>query len=149
MKVILLEKIHNLGNLGDTVNVKEGHARNFLLKQKKAVRATEENLAEFENKRAELEKVAAEQLKEAKLRAKKLEGIELVVKANAMDEGKLYGSVGVGEIVDILKLKNIDVAKREINLLNGPAHMIGEMDIEIVFHSDVRVPLKVKIEPEK
>lgn len=148
MKVILLEKVYNLGNLGDTVTVKEGYARNFLLTQKKAVRATKENLADFEARRAELEKAAADQAKAAQQRAKKMEGIELLVKANAMEGGRLYGSIGVKEVVDALKAKGIDVEKREINLPKGPAHNVGEMEAEIVLHSDVTVPVKITIEAE-
>ena len=149
MKVILLEKIRNLGNLGDTVNVKAGFGRNYLIPYGKALPATKENLEQFESRRAELEKVANEVLVAAKERASKLENITLTIAAHAMDEGKLFGSVGVREIVEALEKQGHTVEKREVDLPAGAIHEVGEYEAEILLHSDVKVPVKVVVEAEK
>jgi len=149
MKVILLEKIHNLGKLGDTVNVKPGFGRNFLIPQGKAVPATEENISKFEARRAELEKAAAEKLVLAQKRAEKLKDVVIELIRKTVDETKLFGSIGVKEIVDELIAKGLEVEKREINLPTGPIREIGEYNIEVLLHPDVISTIKVKVEQEK
>ncbi|MBU0456173.1 MAG: 50S ribosomal protein L9 [Pseudomonadota bacterium] len=148
MKVILLEKIHNLGDLGSMVNVKSGYGRNYLIPQSKAVIATPANVKEFETRRAELEKQAQESLAAAQKRAEQFNGLEITIAVKAMDEGKLFGSVGVREIVDALQAKNIEVEKKEINMPSGAIQQIGEYDITIRLHSDVTATIKVIVEAE-
>ncbi len=145
MEVILLEKVRNLGNLGDKVNVKAGYGRNFLIPQNKAVFATPKNIEVFEQRRAELEKKAQQSLATAEQRAAKLNDITLVISAMASDEGKLYGSVGVNEIKDALVEKNIEISKREIVMPEGPLHSIGNFTVEVHVHSDVIANLQVEI----
>lgn len=149
MKVILLEKIHNLGNLGETVNVKAGYARNYLLPYEKAIPATKENLAKFESRRADLEKTAQEQLAVAQKRTEAFKDLVLTITARAMEEGKLFGSVGIRELIDAFKAKGIEIEKKEIELPTGPIHSIGEYEIGVMLHSDVRFKVKVIIEAEK
>ncbi|HHF7375324.1 50S ribosomal protein L9 [Legionella bozemanae] len=149
MEVILLEKVRNLGNLGDKVNVKAGYGRNFLIPQNKAVFATPKNIELFEQRRVELEKKAQQSLATAEQRAAKLSDITLVINAMASDEGKLYGSVGVNEIKDALAEKGVDVVKREIVMPEGPLHSIGNFVVEIHVHSDVIAKLNVEIVPSK
>lgn len=149
MEVILLETIRKLGRLGDQVTVKPGYGRNYLIPQKKAVFATEKNRQAFEEKRAEFEKNAQQSLAKAQERAAKLNEITLTIPALASEEGKLYGSIGVFEIRDALKQRDIDVSKREIVLPEGSIHSIGSYEIEIHLHSDVIAQLKVEIEPSK
>lgn len=149
MEVILLEKVRNLGNLGDKVNVKPGYGRNFLIPQNKAVFATGKNVELFEQRRAELEKKAQQSLATAEQRAAKFNDITLVISAMASDEGKLYGSVGVNEVKEALTEKQIDVSKREIVMPEGPLHSIGNFVVEIHVHSDVIANLKVEIVPSK
>lgn len=119
MEVILLEKVRNLGNLGDKVHVKSGYGRNYLIPQNKAVFATEQNIELFEKRRAELEKKAQQALANAEQRAAKLNDTTIVISAMASDEGKLYGSVGVNEIKDALIEKQIEISKREIVMPEG------------------------------
>jgi len=145
MQVILLEKIRNLGSLGDTVNVKPGYGRNFLIPQGKAVFATGKNIESFEKRRAELEKKAAQSLAQAEQRAAKLNDITLVIAAQASDEGKLYGSVGVNEIRDALLAKSHDVCKREIVMPDGVFHSVGQYPVEIQVHSDVVATIQVEV----
>ncbi|KTC93734.1 MULTISPECIES: 50S ribosomal protein L9 [Legionella] len=145
MEVILLEKIRNLGNLGDKVDVKAGYGRNFLIPQNKAVFATEGNIERFEQRRAELEKNAQQSLANAEQRAAKLNDITVVISAMASDEGKLYGSIGANEIKDALVAKSIDVSKREIVMPEGPIHSVGDFAVEIHVHSDVVAKLQVQI----
>lgn len=145
MEVILLEKVRNLGNLGDKVDVKAGYGRNFLIPQNKAVFATEQNIKHFEERRAELEKKAQQSLAHAEQRAAKLSDITVVIAAMASDEGKLYGSVGPNEIKDALVAKSVEVAKREIVMPEGPIHSVGEYVVEIHVHSDVIANLQVQI----
>ncbi|AHE67066.1 50S ribosomal protein L9 [Legionella oakridgensis] len=149
MEVILLEKVRNLGNLGDKVSVKAGYGRNFLIPQNKAVFATAKNVELFEQRRAELEKKAQQTLATAEQRAAKLNDITVVISAQASDEGKLYGSVGVHEIKDALVKRSIDVHKREIIMPEGPLHSIGEYTVEIHLHSDVIANLKVEVTQAK
>lgn len=149
MEVILLEKVRNLGNLGDKVHVKSGYGRNYLIPQNKAVFATEQNIDLFEKRRSELEKKAQQSLANAEQRAAKLNDITLVISAMASDEGKLYGSVGVNEIKDALIEKQMEVSKREIVMPEGPLHSIGNYVVEVHVHSDVIANLQVEIIPSK
>lgn len=149
MEVILLEKIRNLGNLGDKVSVKAGYGRNFLIPQSKAVFATPENIAEFEAHRQELEKKAQKTLSAAEQRAAKFNDITLLIAAQASDEGKLYGSVGVNEIKAALIERSLEVHKREIVMPEGPLHSVGEYVVEIHLHSDVVAHLKVEVAQAK
>ncbi|GGI77128.1 50S ribosomal protein L9 [Legionella impletisoli] len=149
MEVILLEKIRNLGNLGDKVAVKSGYGRNYLIPQGKAVFATAKNIEEFEKRRAELEKKAQKSLAEAEQRAAKLNDITLEISAQASDEGKLYGSIGVNEITEALKERGHDVSKREVVMPEGPIHSTGEYVVQVQLHSDVMANLKVEVVPAK
>jgi large subunit ribosomal protein L9 len=149
MEVILLEKVRNLGNLGDKVNVKSGYGRNCLIPQNKAVFATAKSIEQFEQRRSELEKKAQQTLAAAEQRAAKLNDTTLVVSAMASDEGKLYGSVGVNEIKDALIAKGIEVSKREIVMPEGPLHSIGNFVVEVHVHSDVIAQLQLEIIPAK
>jgi len=145
MQVILLEKVRGLGDLGDFVEVKPGYGRNFLIPQKKAVFATKQNQAMFESRRLELEKNAAQSFAKAQERAVKFNDITLTIAAQASDEGKLYGSVGVSEILSALKERGIEISKREIQLPNGPIYSIGDFAVEIVLHSDVVANLQITV----
>ncbi|WP_019216795.1 50S ribosomal protein L9 [Legionella tunisiensis] len=149
MEVILLEKVRNLGNLGDKVDVKPGYGRNFLIPQSKAVFATEKNIAAFEKRRAELEKKAQKTLAAAEQRAALLNDTTVVIAAMASDEGKLYGSVGPNEVKEALIAKSMEVSKREIVMPEGPIHSIGDYVIEIHVHSDVIANLQIQIVPAK
>lgn len=149
MEVILLEKVRNLGGLGDKVNVKSGYGRNYLIPQNKAVFATTKSIEQFEQRRAELEKKAQQTLGAAEQRAAKLNDITLVIAAMASDEGKLYGSVGVNEIKDALVAKEIEIVKREIVMPEGPLHSVGNYVIEIHVHSDVIAHLQVEVVASK
>ena len=145
MQVILLEKVKNLGNLGDKVNVKPGYGRNFLIPQSKAVFATEKNVEIFEERRSELEKKALQMFASAEQRAAKLNDVTVVIKAQASDEGKLYGSVGPNEIRDALMAKSIEISKREIVMPDGPLHSVGQFTVDLHVHSDVIAHLCVEI----
>jgi len=145
MEVILLEKVRNLGDLGERIDVKPGFGRNYLIPQNKAVFATNKNIELFEQRRAELEKKAQQSFASAEQRAVKLNDITVVVSAMASDEGKLYGSVGAGEIKDALKAKSIEINKREIVMPNGPIHSIGDYVVEVHLHSDVIANLQVQV----
>ncbi len=148
MEVILLEKIANLGNLGDKVTVKSGYGRNFLVPQGKAVAATAEKIAEFEQRRAELEKAAAEKLAAAQSRSEAISKLEIVITQKAGDEGKLFGSVGTQNIADAITEAGAAVEKHEVRLPEGVIRNIGEYNIDINLHSDVTVTLPVKIVAE-
>jgi len=148
MEVILLEKIGNLGNLGDKVSVKPGYGRNYLIPYGKAVFATEQNLADFESRRAELEKAAADAKGAAQTRAQTLEGKVVVIKAKSSEEGKLFGSVGPREIADALSAEGTEAEKREVRMPEGAIRQVGEYDIDLQLHSDVSVTIKVDIQPE-
>jgi len=148
MNVILLERVGNLGDLGDEVHVKAGFARNFLIPQGKAVRATEDNRSVFEGRRAELEKTANEQLGEAQQRATKLEGLALTIMVKAGEEGKLYGSVGTQDIVDAVALQSHEIAKSEVRLPEGVIRVTGEYEIDLQLHSDVTVVIQVSVVSE-
>ena len=138
MNVILLEKVGKLGNLGDQVNVKAGYGRNFLIPFGKAVPATKDNVANFEVRRAELEKVAAGKLAEAEARATKLQDLKVSIEANAGDEGKLFGSVGTEDIASaITAASGVEVAKSEVRMPDGAIREIGEFEVNVQLHSDV------------
>ncbi|MGO1749205.1 MAG: 50S ribosomal protein L9 [Marinobacter sp.] len=145
MEVILLEKVANLGSLGDKVNVKSGYGRNFLLPYGKAAPATEANVKAFEERRAELEKAAAEKLATAQSRAEALEGASFTVTSKAGDEGKLFGSIGVRDIADVITAAGTDVEKSEVRLPEGPLRLTGEYEIELHLHSDVEVTVTLAV----
>ncbi|MBA3535339.1 MAG: 50S ribosomal protein L9 [Tatlockia sp.] len=145
MQIILLEKVRNLGNLGDKVDVKSGYGRNYLIPQNKAVFATEDNIVRFEQRRAELEKKEQQSLASAEQRAAKLNDTTVVISAMASDEGKLYGSITANEIKDALVKKSIEVSKREIVMPEGPLHSVGDYTVEIHVHSDVIAVLQVQV----
>lgn len=147
MQVILLEKIDNLGGIGDTVKVKSGYARNFLLPKGKATVATPENIAKFEERRAELEKKAAEEVAAAKSRAKKLDGQVIRITAQAGPEGKLFGSIGTMDVAEACAASlGVEVERSEVRMPDGPIRVVGEHDIEIHLHSDVDVTVKIVVE---
>ncbi|MCJ8170225.1 50S ribosomal protein L9 [Atopomonas sediminilitoris] len=145
MEVILLQRIANLGNLGDKVNVKSGYGRNFLLPQGKAVVANAANLEAFEARRAELEKAAAAELASAQARADELAELVVTITANAGDEGKLFGSIGTRDIADALTAAGIAVEKAEIRLPEGALRNVGEYDIAVHLHTDVDAAIKVVV----
>ena len=149
MNVILLDNIENLGNIGDLVTVKAGYGRNYLLPQGKAALATKENLADFEKRRAELEKAAAEELASARAREELMRGMELVISANVGTEGKLFGSVGPVDIVEAFEKVGVEAARSEIRMPEGPIHEIGEFVIGIHLHTDVDVDVTVRVVPEE
>lgn len=148
MEVILLEKIANLGNLGDKVTIKGGFGRNFLIPQGKAVLATTTKIAEFEARRAELEKAAAEKLSAAQSVADKLSKLEVIIAHKAGDEGRLFGSVGTHNIADAIIKAGGVVEKQQIRLPNGTIRHTGDYDVDVNLHSDVTVTLSIKIVPE-
>ncbi len=148
MEVILLEKVANLGALGDKVDVKPGYGRNYLVPYGKAVPATDENVKAFEARRAELEKAAAERLAEAERRAEQLNEFAVTITAKAGDEGKLFGSIGVRDIADAITAGGVEVNKSEVRLPEGPLRTTGEFDIELHLHSDVAAQVKVNVVAE-
>ena len=145
MEVILLEKIHNLGTLGQKVRVKPGYGRNYLIPRKKAVPATADNIARFEAQRAELERQQAESLSAAQARAAALEGAELVIVAKASNEGRLYGSVGPNEIAEALAAQGHSIEKKEIRMGEGPLRLLGRHTVTLGLHADVEVPVVVVV----
>ena len=148
MEVILLERVANLGNLGDRVNVKAGYGRNFLVPSNKAVPANEANIAEFEARRAELEKAAAEVLAAAKSRAEAIAAVgSITIKANAGDEGKLFGSIGVSDIVEAAAAAGITVERREVSLPEAIRN-VGEYEVSFQLHSDVAQAIQLTVEAE-
>lgn len=149
MDVILLEKIDNLGGLGDKVNVRAGYGRNFLIPTGKAVAATKKNLEEFQARRAELEKQAAELLAQAQARKVEIEALGTIsISRNAGDEGRLFGSVGTGDIADAVTAAGVELAKREVRLPEGPFHVTGEFDVQLHLHTDVNATLKLAVVAE-
>lgn len=149
MEVILLDNVENLGGIGDKVKVKPGYARNFLLPQGKATRATRENIAEFEARRAELEAKAAEVISEAQARAEKIEGLQLQLKAKAGSEGKLFGSVGPVDIAEAAEAAGITIERSELRMAEGPLRMVGEHEVLVHLHTDVSATISVTIEAEE
>lgn len=148
MNVILLDNIENLGNIGDLVSVKAGYGRNFLLPKGKAALATKENLAEFEARRADLEKAAAADLAAAKSRAELIQGMELVIPANAGPEGKLFGSIGPVDLAGAFEKVGVEVNRSEVRMPDGPIHEIGEFAVGIHLHSDINVEITARIVAE-
>ena len=145
MQVILLEKVANLGNLGDVVKVKDGFARNFLLPQGKAKRATEANLKAFEARRAELEKAQADQLAKAKERGAKMEGLTLQIVQKAGVDGRLFGSVTNYDVVEALKAQGHEVERAMVRMPSGPIKQVGEYHIQVQLHTDVVVTVNVSV----
>lgn len=149
MEVILLEKMRNLGALGEKVKVKPGFARNYLIPQGKAVYANAANLAKFEQRRAELEKIAAERHQKAMERQQMLNALQtIVILAKAGDEGKLFGSIGTRDIVDALNKAGAAVEKREIRMPEGTLRMVGDYELTVELDSDITAQVKVSIKPE-
>lgn len=146
MEVILLEKIDNVGAIGDKVRVKAGFARNFLIPQGKATMATAENIAKFEKIRADLEAKAAEEVDAAKTRATEIEGREIRLSVQAGSEGRLFGSIGTIDIAEAFAGLGISVERSEIRMPDGPLRVVGEHAIEIHLHADVSVPVNVVLE---
>lgn len=145
MNVILLDKVENLGDIGDLVTVKPGYGRNYLLPQGKAALATKANLAEVEARRAELEKAAAEELAAAKARAELVSGMELVIPANVGTEGKLFGSVGPIDIEEACAKVGVEIAKAEVRMPDGPIHEVGDFTIGLHLHPEVNVDITVRV----
>jgi large subunit ribosomal protein L9 len=145
MELILLQKVKNLGDLGDKVSVKPGYGRNFLLPTGKAARATAANLEAFEARRAEYEAKAKEHLAGAEARAAKLDGAEVTIEVNASPEGKLFGSVTPRDVAEALTAKGLDVDKSEVIQAEGPFRNVGEYDVTVVLHADVQQTVKVKV----
>jgi len=145
MNVILLDNVENLGNIGDLVKVKPGYGRNFLIPQGKAALATPSNIKEIDARRAELEKAAAGELAAAKTRAQSINGLELVIAANAGSEDKLFGSVGPIDIVEALKEVQVEVERSEIRMPDGPIHELGEVEVGVHLHSEVNAAVKVRV----
>mgnify|MGYP006428414743 CR=1 FL=1 len=149
MQLILLEKVHNLGDLGDTVKVKAGYGRNFLLPQGKAVPATRSNLESFEARRAELQRAEGDKLAAAESRKEALEGVVLEIGANTSPEGKLYGSIGARELARELSDRGYPVAKSEVIMGEGPIRRPGEYEIPLQLHADVDTVVKVVVRAEE
>jgi large subunit ribosomal protein L9 len=145
MQIILLEKVVNLGNLGDVVKVKDGYARNFLIPQRKARRATESNIAEFAGRRAELEKAAAEKLQAAQAQGEKLAGTSLKIGAKAGVDGRLFGSVTNFDIAEALGKEGYTVEKAQIRMPQGPLKTAGEHVVQVALHTDVVVDITVNV----
>jgi len=145
MNVILLDKVENLGDIGDLVTVKPGYGRNFLLPSGKASLATPANIKEFEARRAQLEIQLAEEMASAKARAELVQGMELVITANVGPEGKLFGSVGPIDITDACEKVGVEIARSEIRMPDGPIHEVGDYTVGLHFHSDVNAEITVKV----
>jgi large subunit ribosomal protein L9 len=146
MQIILLEKVVNLGNLGEVVRVRDGYARNFLIPQKKARRATEAALKEFEARRAELEKVQAEKLAVSQGMGERLSGQQLKIVQKAGVDGRLFGSVTNADIAESFRKAGFDVEKAQVRLPNGPLKAIGEYPLQVALHADVVVEVVVVVE---
>ena len=148
MEVILLEKVGKLGGLGDKVTVKSGFGRNFLVPFGKAVPANAENVAQFEARRAELEKAAADKLSAAEARAAELNEKSVTITSKAGDEGKLFGSIGVRDVADAVTAAGIEVSKSEVRLPEGPIRAVGDFEIDIQLHSDVTATINLAVVAE-
>jgi large subunit ribosomal protein L9 len=149
MEVILLEKVKNLGDLGDTVKVKSGYGRNFLLPQGKALPATPGNLKVFEARKAELVKKAGDSLSAAKMRAEKFGGKTLVIKALTAEEGKLYGSVGPTDVVRAAAAAGIEIKRSEVDMPTGAIRQVGSYPVTLRLHTEVEATVTVVVEEEK
>lgn len=145
MQVILLEKVANLGNLGDIVRVKDGYARNFLIPTKRARRATDAAIAEFEAKRAELERLAAQKLSAAQAVGEKLNGLRLSISQKAGVDGRLFGSVTNHDIAEALKGTGLEIAKAQVRMPNGPLKTVGEFTVSVAAHTDVVVDITIVV----
>jgi large subunit ribosomal protein L9 len=149
MEVILLEKVHKLGDLGDQVKVKPGFGRNYLIPSGKAVSATTENITKFDARRAELEKQQQEASATATVRAEKLNAVSVSIARKAGAEGKLFGSVGTIDIAETVTETGVELAKHEIRLPEGPIRSIGEFELTVQLHADVSATIKVSVVPEE
>ncbi len=150
MEVILLKNVENLGNLGDKVSVKAGYGRNYLIPSGNAVPATADNLAAFEERRAELEKAAAEALAVANGRKEQLASLPpITIACRAGDEGRLFGSVGTSDIADAVSKAGVEVQKQEVRLPQGPFRVAGEYEVSLHLHADVEAVVKVEVVPEE
>ena len=149
MEIILLEKVDNLGGIGDKVKVKSGYGRNYLIPKGKATLATPEHLAAFEERRAEFEARAAEGLTAAEERAVKIAELKLVIHNKVGSEGKLFGSVGTLDISEAAAAAGVPIERDEIRLPDGPLRLVGEHEIQIHLHADVDVPLTITVEAEE
>ena len=145
MEVILFEIVQNLGSVGDTVNVKPGFARNFLIPQGKAMPATPEALAAVQTRRAELEEQETEARDAAQAKAEKIEGMTVTVARKAGEEGKLFGSVGTADLVEAIAESGIEVTRHEVLLPDGALRQVGEYDVQVRLHSDVHAQIKVEV----
>ncbi|WP_227817867.1 50S ribosomal protein L9 [Nitrogeniibacter aestuarii] len=145
MQIILLEKVGKLGNLGDVVKVKDGYARNFLIPQGKAKRATEANMAEFEARRAELEKAQADKLAAAQAIAEKLEGLMVQITRNAGMDGRLFGSVNNADVADALEAQGFEIDRSTIRMPDGPLKSVGDVQLDVALHSDVVTTITVSV----
>ncbi len=145
MEIILLEKVINLGALGDRVKVKPGYARNFLIPKGKATTATAANLARFEARRAELERVATEALAKANARAEQLSELIVTLSVKTGSEGRLFGSVGAADIADAVSAAGIDLQKNEVRLTTGSIRQIGEYDVDLHLHNEVKTQIRVNV----
>lgn len=145
MQIILLEKVINLGGLGDVVKVKDGYARNFLIPQRKAKRATPANLAEFETRRAELEKVQAEQLAAAQAKGAEIDGLTVQITRKAGVDGRLFGSVSTFDIAEALEAQGHPVERAAVRLPQGPLKIVGDHDVSVSLHTDVVINIKVAV----
>jgi len=148
MQILLLEKIHNLGNLGDEVKVKPGFARNFLIPQGKAVPATPEHREQFEARRADLEKQQADVLAVAQRRASELDGLNVTLMRKAGDEGKLFGSVGASDIADAVSAMGVEAQRTEVRMTDNNLRQTGEYEVGFQVHPDVTASITLKIEAE-
>ncbi|TCK18946.1 LSU ribosomal protein L9P [Thiogranum longum] len=148
MEVILLEKVENLGNLGDRVNVKPGYGRNFLIPSGKATPATEEHIKAFEERRAELEKAASDTLAIAEARREKLVDMTITIAAKAGEEGKLFGSIGAIDIAEAIAAAGVEIERSEVRLPEGAFRNIGEYPVQLHLHSDVDAGITLVIEAE-
>ena len=148
MQVILLEKVENLGSLGEKVNVRNGYGRNFLIPEGKAVPATESNVAKFEARRAELEKSAAEVLAGAQARAAQIAGVHVSIARKVGDENKLFGSVGTVDIADAFTQAGVAVERHEVRMPAGPLRVAGDFEVDLHLHADVNIKVKISIIPE-
>ena len=148
MQIILLEKVVNLGNLGDVVRVKDGYARNFLIPNKQARRATDSAIKEFEARRAELEKLAAEKLAAAQAEGEKLNGLTLQLSQKAGVDGRLFGSVTNHDIADALVAQGFKVEKAQVRMPNGPLKTVGDHPVVVSLHTDVAVDVNVSVQGE-
>jgi len=149
MEIILLQKVANLGNIGDRVKVKSGFGRNYLLPAGKATLATPDNIARFEARRAELERAAREHLSSAEERAAAMKDFKLVIAAKAGTEGKLFGSIGTSDIAEACSKAGFKVQRSEVRLPNGPLRTLGDHSVNLHLHADIDVPLAVSIVAEE